>query len=99
MASTVSGNVGAANSGAIITAILLTGVGGRPNPQGGLSPIVTSDVATAAGAFSLGGLAAGVYEIKAVVNNSQLGNRQGTDVTNTLFVNVIQVDGSTAYKL
>ena len=108
MASTVQGSVGAANAGAIVTAILLVGaVAGQPGvgrPStlggGGLSPVVTSDVAAnGTGNFSIGGLAAGTYEIKAVVNNSQLGNRQGSDVTNTIFVNTIQVDGSSTYKL
>lgn len=108
MASTVQGSVGGANAGAIITAILLVGAvagqpgAGRPSTAGGggLSPVATSDVAAATtGNFSLSGLAAGTYQIKAVVNNSQLGNRQGSDVSNLLFVNTIQVDGSSTYKL
>ena len=94
MASTVQGSLGGSNAGAVVSAILLTGVGGRPNG------LVTSDIAAAStGNFSIGGLAAGVYEIKAVINNSQLGNRQGTDLSNLLFVNTIQVDGSSTYKL
>ena len=108
MASTVQGSVGAANAGAIVTAILLVGaVGGQPGvgrPStgggGGLSPVVTSDVAAnGTGNFSIGGLAAGTYQIKAVANNSQVGNRIGTDLSNLLFVNTITVDGSTTYKI
>lgn len=107
MASTISGNVGAANAGAIVTAILLVGaVAGQPGvgrPStlggGGLSPIVTNDVATAAGAFSLGGLVAGTYQVKAVVNNNQNTKKAGSDVSNTLFQTVVTVDGSSAFSI
>ena len=108
MASTVQGSLGGSNAGAIVTAILLVGaVAGQPGvgrPStlggGGLSPVVTSDVAAnGTGNFSLGGLAAGTYQIKAVLNNNQNTDRAGSDVTNTLFTNTIQVDGSTTYKL
>jgi len=90
MASTVTGSLGAANNGAIVSAIkLLNNV-----PAG----VVTSDV-VASGNFSLGGLAAGTYQIKAVLNNNQNADRAGSDITNLLFVNTITVDGSTTYKL
>lgn len=92
MASTVAGRLGGANAGAIVSAIkLLNNV-----PAG----VVTSDVAAATtGAFSLGGLAAGTYQIKAVLNNNQNTDRAGSDVTNVLSVNTITVDGSTSYNL
>lgn len=100
MASTVQGSVGAANAGAIVTAILLSGVGGRPNLNGTPTAVVTSDVAAAStGNFSLGGLAVGTYQIKAVLANGNISRQAGSDVTNVLFVNTITVDGSTTYHL
>lgn len=88
--STVQGNLGAANNGAIVSAIkLLNNV-----PAG----VVTSDVVSS-GAFSLSGLPAGTYQIKAVKNDGQLTRQSGSDVSNVLFVNTITVDGSSTYKL
>lgn len=92
MASTVAGSLGGANAGAIVSAVLL--LNGVP------AGLVTSDVAAAStGNFTIGGLAAGTYQIKAVLNNNQLAERAGSDVTNALFVNTITVDGSSAYKI
>ena len=92
MASTVSGSLGGANAGAIVSAVKLLN-----NVPAGL---ITSDVAAAStGAFTIAGLVAGTYQIKAVLNNNQLAERAGSDVTNVLFVNTITVDGSTAYKI
>lgn len=90
MASQVSGSLGSANNGAIVSAILLTN--GRPNG------VATSDV-VASGNFTLKGLAAGTYQIKAVLNNNQLTKLAGSDVTNVLVLNTITVDGSTSYSI
>jgi hypothetical protein len=92
MASTVTGSLGGANAGAIVSAISLLN-----NVSAG---VVTSDVAAAStGNFSLSGLVAGSYQIKAVLNNNQNTDRAGSDVTNALFVNTIVVDGSSSYRL
>lgn len=92
MASTVSGSLGGANAGAIVSAVKLLN-----NVPAGL---ITSDVAAAStGAFTIAGLTAGTYLIVAILNSGQLTKLAGSNVTNVLSVNTIQVDGSSAYKI
>lgn len=66
MASQVSGSLGSANNGAIVSAILLTN--GRPNG------VATSDV-VASGNFTLKGLAAGLSDQGRVEQQPERGSR------------------------
>ena len=104
MPSTISGNVGAANSGAIVTAIpLVSAVAGQPGAgrsnMSEFTTIPSSDVATAAGAFSIGGLVAGTYRVKAVLANGNISRQAGSDVSSALFSVVITVDGSSTFNI
>jgi len=90
MSSTINGSAGAANNGAIVSAIILTN--GRPNG------IQTSDV-VASGNFSLKGLPAGTYQVKIVLNNGTVGDETGADVSNVLNNPVVIADGSSTYSI
>ncbi len=90
MSSTINGSAGAANNGAIVSAITL--LNGRPNG------IQTSDV-VASGNFSLKGLPAGTYQVKIVLNNGTPGDSTGADVSNVLNNPVVIADGTSTYSI
>lgn len=103
--STINGNVGAANSGAIVTAILLDGRVNSGNFGANVGAPVppvpfTSAVASATGAFTLSGLLAGTYLIEAYINGPAAGGSTiGVPIGVGTSQNRIAVDGSSTYAI
>lgn len=100
MSSQISGNVGSSNSGAIVSAFLMDGRvcnGTIGSVAPGAATLITSDVASGTGAFTLKGLAQGTYQIVAVKTSTPPGG--GAQVQTTLNSVLITVDGSSNYSI
>ena len=102
MSSQISGNCGAANSGAIISAFKLDGRvsnGSVGAVAPGAATLFTQAVASGTGAFTLGGLVAGTYLLVGTLTNNPPGRPGQTPVEPSLQFGSFTVDGSTSYSI
>lgn len=102
MASQISGNVGAANQNAVVSAFKLDGrlnVGNYGVVAPGSGSLVTQAVVSNTGAFTIGGLAAGTYLLVCTLTNNPPGRPGGIPVEPGANVGIFAVDGSTSYSI
>lgn len=103
MASQISGNIGAANVNAVISAFKLdgrvsNGTIGAVAP-GAPTSLFTQAVVSGTGAFTLGGLVAGTYLLTGTLTNNPPGRPGQTPVEPSIQFGSFTVDGSTSYNI